>query len=200
MGAKYAPSVANLYMAEWEDDILYNNKPQQLLLFKRFIDDIIVIWAGDRESLMDFCFNLNTNNKNIRLTWEINDEKIHFLDLEILIEDGKLVTQTFFKQVDGNSYLPLDSCHHAPWLNNIPTGQFIRLKRNCTKQEVFLNQAEFIGESFIQKGYRSSFIKERIKDIEALDRSRLIEDSTRDKDSILRLLRNIGILLKPTNI
>lgn len=66
MGAKYAPSVANLFLAEWEEDALYNKKPQQLFLFKSCINDIIVIWAGDRDSLMDFCFDLNTNNKNIK--------------------------------------------------------------------------------------------------------------------------------------
>lgn len=35
MGAKYAPSMANLYMAEWEEDALYNKK--LLLLFKRLL-------------------------------------------------------------------------------------------------------------------------------------------------------------------
>lgn len=34
MGVKYAPSVANLYMQEWEENALYKEKPQQLLLFK----------------------------------------------------------------------------------------------------------------------------------------------------------------------
>lgn len=67
MGAKYAPSVANLYMAEWEEDALYSRKPQQLLLFKRYIDDIIVIWAGDRESLIDFGFELNTKYKEYKI-------------------------------------------------------------------------------------------------------------------------------------
>lgn len=184
MGAKYAPSVANLYMAEWEEEAVYKNRPQQLLLFKRFIDDIIVIWAGDKESLMDFGFNLNLNNKNINLSWEINDEKIQFLDLEILKEDGRFITQTFFKQVDRNSYLPIDSCHHAPWLNNIPKGQLTRLKRNCTKQDVFLKQAEFIRQRFIQKGYGPDFIKEKIKDVAVMDRSKLIEDSSKKTDSM----------------
>lgn len=161
MGAKYAPSVANLYMSEWEEDALYNKKPQQLLLFKRFIDDIIVIWAGDRESLKDFGFDLNTNNKNIKLTWEISDEKIQFLDLEISKEEGRLITQTHFKTVDRNGYLPLDSFHYAPWLENIPKGQLIRLRRNCTKKEVFTKQAEFIDESFIQKGYQHNFLRKK---------------------------------------
>lgn len=46
------------------------------------------MWAGDRESLTDFCYDLNTNTKNIKLTWEISENKINFLDLEIS-KEGK---------------------------------------------------------------------------------------------------------------
>lgn len=49
---------------------------------------------------MDFCYNLNTNNKNIKLSWEITSEKLCFLDLEIRKDGGKLVTQMYFKPVD----------------------------------------------------------------------------------------------------
>ena len=180
MGAKYAPSVANLYMAEWEAEVLYNRKPQQLLLYRRFIDDILIIWDGDKESLIDFGFYLNSNDKNIKLTWELSDEKINFLDLEITKEGTKLVTQTHFKTVDRNSYLPLDSCHHNPWLENIPKGQLLRLRRNCTKTNVFLEQADFIGKRFIEKGYKPDFIEKKIKDVVTLDRDTLIQDSVRN--------------------
>lgn len=50
MGAKYVPSVANLYMSEWEEEALYKKFLPQLILVKRYIDDIIVVWGGDRES------------------------------------------------------------------------------------------------------------------------------------------------------
>lgn len=43
---------------------------------------------GNRESLMDFGFDLNTNSKKLKLTWEISDESINFLDLEIAKEGG----------------------------------------------------------------------------------------------------------------
>lgn len=48
MGAKYAPSVANAFMAQWEEEAVHNNTPCQLELYKRFIDDVIIIWNGDR--------------------------------------------------------------------------------------------------------------------------------------------------------
>lgn len=52
MGAKYAPSVANIFMASWEEDAIYSDMPENLILYKRFIDDCIVIWKGDETSLI----------------------------------------------------------------------------------------------------------------------------------------------------
>lgn len=182
MGAKFAPSVANLYMAEWEEEALYKQFPHQLILYKRYIDDIIIIWSGDRDSLTDFCFRLNTNTKNIKLTWEISTDKINFLDLLIKKEENFLTTQTYFKTVDRNSYLPLDSCHHNTWLENIPKGQLIRLRRNCSDKQTYMKQAEMIGERFIQKGYKTAFIEEKIQDIAHVDRDALIKDTTKKID------------------
>lgn len=63
-------------MSEWEKEALYNKKkPQQLILFKRYIDDINIIRSGDRESLTDLCFDLNTNSKNMKFTREVSEEK-----------------------------------------------------------------------------------------------------------------------------
>lgn len=49
MGAKYAPSLANLFMAEWEDRKVFSQKRPQLLFYRRFIDDLLFIWEGTEE-------------------------------------------------------------------------------------------------------------------------------------------------------
>lgn len=43
MGAKFAPSIANAFMAYWEEDAVYNNMPAKLTLYKRYIDDLIIV-------------------------------------------------------------------------------------------------------------------------------------------------------------
>lgn len=68
MGAKYAPSVANLHMAQWVDDSIYRNISNQLIVYKRYIDDIFIIWKGDKESLIQFGKELEMNDRNIKLT------------------------------------------------------------------------------------------------------------------------------------
>lgn len=85
-----------------------------------------------------FLNNLNNNDKNIYLVWKVDEKAVDFLDLNISIEEDKIVTKTIFKNVDANSYLSVDSCHFKPWLYNIPKGQLTRLKRNCTKGDDYI--------------------------------------------------------------
>lgn len=163
MGAKYAPSVANLFMSEWEEQAIYNNTPTQLIMYRRFIDDCIMLWKGKEEPLRRFLEELNNNEKNIELNYEVNTQSAQFLDLEIELTNNGTTTKTFFKPVKRNRFIPVDSCLFDPWLINIPKGQFVHLRRNCTEKNTFLEQAGNVGEKFVQKGYNRIFIEEKIK-------------------------------------
>ena len=76
----------------------FNNK---LLLFLRFIDDIVGIWIGNplEQSWEDF--KKETNNFGI-LEWEFEEpsKKVNFLDLTISIENEKISTKTFQKAMN----------------------------------------------------------------------------------------------------
>lgn len=48
MGAKFAPSVANLYMAKWEAEGVLRERNAEIMLYRRLIDDLLIIWRGAR--------------------------------------------------------------------------------------------------------------------------------------------------------
>lgn len=60
MGARFAPSVAKMFMVEWEEEKIYQSRPKQLKMYKRYIDDVILIWNGDEESLLPYLNSLTT--------------------------------------------------------------------------------------------------------------------------------------------
>ena len=78
MGAKFAPSVANAFMAQWEEGSIYSDIPMELTLYKRYIDDILIAWNGTQPALEKFLSKLNQNDKNITLTWNISDTMVTF--------------------------------------------------------------------------------------------------------------------------
>lgn len=93
MGAKFAPSLTNIFMAKWEGDVVYAQGTTSLVLWARYINDILLLWNGSLASLERFFGHLNTNDRGISLTYEASTEKIHFLDLEIRITNRRFLNQ-----------------------------------------------------------------------------------------------------------
>lgn len=63
MEVTFAPSIANLFMAQWEEQVVL-----QLILYCRFIDDSVIIWKGDKNKLSAFLSKLNNKQKSIILS------------------------------------------------------------------------------------------------------------------------------------
>lgn len=114
MGAKFAPSVANLYMAKWKVEGVLCNRDPNIMLYRRFIDDLLIIWKRSEDSLEILLQTMNDDDQNINLTWVISKDMIHFLDLEIRNTSQGIETRTHFKATDCNSYIPTMSCHFRP--------------------------------------------------------------------------------------
>lgn len=61
-------------------------------------------------------------------------------------------------------------------LFNIPKGQFMRLRRNCTNLGDYTLQAQKIGHIFVDKGYKREHIDEKIMEVADMNRTKLISD------------------------
>ena len=111
MGTKLAPSYANLFMTKFEENHIYTYH-LQLILWKRFIDDIFMIWPHGMNSLLEAIKHFNTVHPTIKFTSDISPTEIAFLDLLIYIK--------------GTNF---NSEHPMSLKRSIPYSQFLRLKR-----------------------------------------------------------------------
>lgn len=90
MVTTFAPSLANLFMAHWEQEVINTDPPpRQLSFWRRYVDDVL-LWDGDLPSLETFFSRLNQNDRGITLQYEASHSQIHFLDLNIVVKDGRL--------------------------------------------------------------------------------------------------------------
>lgn len=85
IGAKFAPSLAGLFMTLWENDKLLSLEEPHLLLWHCYIDDAFFLWKGDEGSLCAFM-----NNWGIKFTYKYSATSVNFLDLVIFKEQGAL--------------------------------------------------------------------------------------------------------------
>ena len=82
MGTKLAPSFANIFMGDFEDKFIYSY-PVKPLIWKRFIDDIFLIWTYGDNKLKDFVTHLNNCHDTIKFTLEQSLSTVNFLDITI---------------------------------------------------------------------------------------------------------------------
>ena len=127
MGTKLAPSYANLFMTKFEQNHVctYHLQPT---LWKRFIDNIFMMWPHGKNSLLEFMKCLNTVHPTIKFTSTISQTEIAFLDLIIYIRGKKLYTRLHTKNTDRHMYLSFHSEHPMSLIRSIPYSQFLRLK------------------------------------------------------------------------
>ena len=112
-------SYADIAMAKY--DSLANNFHLKPSVWKRFRDDIFVLWEHGTASLFSFLDYLNTMDKTgkIKFTMEIaGDTGLEFLDLKLKISEGKIRVDVYAKSTNSFSYNTPNTCYPK---NNIST-------------------------------------------------------------------------------
>lgn len=72
MGKRFALSYANIYMAEWEDQVLTTCEKKPLYYY-RYLNDIFRVWTHSRDDFDLFVNKLNAYDLSIQLKTEIDD-------------------------------------------------------------------------------------------------------------------------------
>jgi hypothetical protein len=164
MGTPMAPTVANLFMGLLESNIL-ETSPVTVSqdCWKRFIDDILVLWRGTEEGLLQFTTFLNSIHPTIKFTMTSSHSQISFLDILLKLRNGFITTDVYSKPTDAHAYLHFSSCHPRHCVENIPFSQFLRIRRLCSEDEEFKHQCEAMKQNFKQRGYPDTVINKSEK-------------------------------------
>ena len=127
-GTTVAPTYANLVMAYLETKMykqvleVFGVEGQKFVLknWFRFLDDGIILWKKSLGDVKLFIDILNNLHPNLTFTYEINSEKISFLNVLLYKENNTLKSDIFYKKTDSHDYLPFGSCHPRHTKHNIP--------------------------------------------------------------------------------
>ena len=84
--------------------------PIEPCVWKRFIQDLFLIWNGREENLEKFSWELDGFNPNIRFTCEESKEKVNFLDAVVKIKNERLSADLNSKPADSHQYFHYDFC------------------------------------------------------------------------------------------
>jgi hypothetical protein len=165
MGTRVAPTYANIFMNKLEKAIL-SSLPEHLkhLIFswRRFIDDILLLFLGSYEELdelFQFLNNFHPTMKFDEPQFNKDDNSTNFLDLKIKIHGGKIETDLYRKETDKPTALLPSSAHPGHIAPNIVYSMGFRLLRICSTQASFENRLKELKTDFLMpRGYKPSII------------------------------------------
>ena len=193
MGSKPAPHYANNFMARRIDKKILEiaekyieNKEMSLKLFKRFLDDLFLVFLGSTAKLHAFFNEINMIHTNIKFTMTHTTpksenpnqisctcpqkESIPYLDTLCTIKNGKIITDLYRKPTDKNQYLLTSSCHPPECLNSIPFSLGLRIKRICMEEETMENRFEELKEMLFDREYTPGIVNSAIAKARAIPR------------------------------
>ena len=158
MGTRMAPSYANLFMAWLEGPLLSSSGSEDLLLWRRFIDDIFLVWKGTSASLTAFLNHLNTIHNTIKFTYTVHPSSVDFMDLTIYKGPrfqgvGRLDVKPFFKAVNKFCYLHYSSSHPRTLFSGIAKGEFTRAARHSTNLLSYRETCTLLSHKLHSRGY-----------------------------------------------
>lgn len=154
-GTALAPAYANLALSALETNIITDFK-ENIILFRRFIDDILLIWKGSLETLKKFQTSLQEIYK-LELTWK-QGPNIEFLDLNLSINNSQITYKTYQKKINNYLYLPYGSAHPKQIFEGITKGEIIRYCRTNRNFTDFIEITKMLFTRLIQRGYPADLL------------------------------------------
>jgi hypothetical protein len=170
MGKPPAPPWANIFMAIKEDKFSPVFQAM-LMLYKRFIDDIIGLWLCDPDPVEDerlwSAFKANVNDWH-GLQWIFSERSfsVDFMDMTISISNGRIETTLFEKKQNLYLYIPPSSAHPPGMISGLIFGSVLRIERLCSKKEDVNAKLVQLYHRLLRRGYTPSrliplFVKAR---------------------------------------
>lgn len=97
---------------------------------------------------------MNQIHSSIKFTVEGHLKEVHFLDTIVYKnENCMLNVKPYSKPTDKNIFLHFKSFHRRQLKINIPYGQFLRLRRNASKEADYETHAKKLSRQFQARGY-----------------------------------------------
>lgn len=146
-----------------------------MLLETTFIQKIHSCYFPRPDPQLEFTDSYNTVHTSICCTHTYSQATINFLDMTIIIEDGKLFTTLYHKLTDRQQYLHYKSDNPRHCKNSIPYSQAHCFKQICSRDTHFdVNTERRLGTMLCKQKYPPRVIGNAVQKAKTLNRNDLL--------------------------
>ena len=146
MGTTFAPNYSGVILGNFENTAL-GNAPNNLqpIIWKRFTDDIFMVWTHGEAALQNFHTYLNNLHPTIKLDITHFTKEINFLDTTVYFNSHhKLESTLYVKPTDTCALLHADFFHPS---------QALHYRRIMTEDNLLNKQLSTLRENLLRRGY-----------------------------------------------
>ena len=183
-GVKLAPTYACLGLGKFEKLAFGSNQSllQKIVLWKRFIDDVLMLFRGTQtecEALVEWLNSLLPGV--VKFKFDFSYSKIEFLDLEISIEDGYLKTNLYIKPSNKQLYLDYKSNHPLQCKQSIPYSQALRVVERCATPVDTEFHLDNLKTKLKERNYPENLIEKQFEKAKGKTRKSLIFNQRKNR-------------------
>jgi hypothetical protein len=127
----------------------------------------------------------------IKFKFEFSTKLVDFLDLQILIENGRIETNLFIKPSNLQLYLDYFSNHPEPCKESLIYGQALRILERCSKSEDRDSHLENLRSKLTARNYPDKLISDKFCEAMKTSRGELVHQNrsrNKKKDDKVRLI------------
>lgn len=199
MGTNAAVSLANIYVGDRIDRYIESRK--QVLYYRRYIDDLFILWKGPLDLWRNAMSSINNLEKGLKIEFSKPSKNMAiFLDLQVYRDPFNKTIQTtvYQKPLNKYHYISPSSCHEPNMFSGFIKGELTRYARLSSTVFAYEQVKRKFRARLIARGYKRAFIDKifkkhtwstRFKDPPLKDRTILpfvIPYSLRHKQDLLK--------------
>ena len=206
MGTRCAPNVADIFMSFIDNEIIQRaEKYGKLLFYRRYLDDVLLIFSSSYAKLHKFLEDINQIHPSIKFTITHtktadsdddhddddddnincscpNSDHIPYLDTSLSIRNGRINSDLYRKPTDRCQYLLPQSCHPPHCSDNIPFSLALRIVRICTDMSERDMRLQELKDLLLAMNYKNNLINAAIEKAVKIPRAEAIKKVIRKKD------------------
>jgi hypothetical protein len=157
MGISPAPPWATIFYALHEQDFL-PIWSQNVVYYKRFIDDVFGIWLPNPCPLQNATLwaNFTSCMQNWHgLEWDLTQPSLtcNFMDLSLSIINNRVTTTIYKKKHNLYLYIPPHSAHPPGITKSLIFGYILRLHRLCTNRHDIQHKSQEFFQRLTERGH-----------------------------------------------
>lgn len=156
MGTNAAVNLANFYLGKLLDTKIASYP--LVKYYKRYIDDLFLIWTGNVDDLNNFLSWLNQLIPKIKFTMNYSECSVDFLDLTLFRTGTELHWKTYFKSISKFLYITQKSFHPKHTLKGMIIGELTRYKRNSSHEAYFVHSKKEFYFRLLKRGFTEKYL------------------------------------------